>query len=63
MISLICRIYVESEKQKKKQNKEICRYRKQAVSYQRGEGLGGTEIGEGDEEIQTASYKINKSWR
>lgn len=37
MISLSCRIYVESEKQKSKQNRNrFMGYRKQAVGYQRG---------------------------
>lgn len=31
-------------------------------SWQRGGGLRWCEIGKGDQEVQTPSYKIDKSW-
>lgn len=62
MISLSCRIYVESEKQKSKQNRNrFIGYRKQAVGYQRDWGVGGaTKIGEGDKELQTSTEMKNR---
>ena len=33
-----------------------------SLDSQRGDGWGGVDMDEGDEEVQTSSYKVRKSW-
>ena len=57
---------MKSKKQNKWTNKtkqkQTIRYREQTGDCQSGEELGDMWLVEGDEEVQTSSYKINKSW-
>ena len=46
-------------KHNKQEQEQNYRYRKQIVAG--GKGIGWRKVGEGDEEVQTPSYKINKS--
>ena len=58
------RILLTSEILKTKQTNEqnwTYEYKEQITDYLRGEGFGVGKIGEGDQEIQTSSYKISKS--
>ena len=48
-------------KKRKKQTRLKCR--EVTGDCQKGGGLGMGEIDEGDKEVQTSKYKINKSWR
>ena len=43
-------------------NKTLSSYIKKRLVVARGKGWGVGEMGEGGEKVQTASYKINKSW-
>ena len=45
----------------KRTNKQAHRYKEQTGVY-RKQGMGGGQMGEGTQKIQTSSYKINKSW-
>ena len=63
MISLICEIWKKNPQwTNETKQKEIHRHREQTSVCQREGHWGNGEIGEGDQEAQNFSYKMNKSY-
>lgn len=52
-------ISLKKKKPSISKEKQTCRYRTHISGYQRGEVWGRGKVGEGGQESQTTSYKIN----